>query len=168
MKDADDLKARLKAELEQDRRKKAEEAYEGAIQELLLELVDVDPPASLVDARVEEKLYDFKQQFKPPFTYDDYLSEWNRTEEDVKSELREGAVKACQIEFALDEIAARESITASDEEVTHRLRMLARMLRRSPNDIQEMVDSSGSRVLEKQKLTREKTFGWLKSQQSES
>jgi trigger factor len=107
--------------------------------------------------------HDFRDQFKPPYSYDDYLSEWGRTEEDVKAELREGAVKTCRIEFALDEIAKREGISASDEEVAHRLRMLARMMRRSPMDIEEMVDSSGSRVLEKQKLTREKAFAWLKS-----
>ena len=159
----DDLKSRIRVELEQDRRKSAEEANDMAIQDMLLGLVDAEPPAAMLDSRVEEKLYDFREQFKPPYSYDDYLSEWGRTEEDVKAELREGAVKTCQIEFALDEIAKREGITASDEEVAHRLRMLARMMRRSPMDIEEMVDSSGSRVLEKQKLTREKAFAWLKS-----
>lgn len=159
----DDLKARIRVELEQDRRKASEEANDMAIQDMLLGLVEAEPPAAIVDARVEEKFYDFRDQFKPPYTYDDYLSEWGRTEEDVKAELREGAVKTCQIEFALDEIAKREGITATDEEVAHRLRMLARMMRRSPMDIEEMVDSSGSRVLEKQKLTREKAFAWLRS-----
>lgn len=160
---ADDLKDRIRMELEQDRRKAAEEAYDSALQEMLLGLVDAQPPEAMVSARVDERFEEFKSQFKAPYTFDDYLSEWNRSEEDIRAELREGAVKACQIEFALDEIAARESIKATDEEVAHRLRMLARMMRRSPMDIEDMVDSSGSRVLEKQKLTREKAFGWLKS-----
>jgi FKBP-type peptidyl-prolyl cis-trans isomerase (trigger factor) len=134
---------------------------------MLLDLVEVDPPAAMLASRVEEKLHDFKEQFTNPYTFDDYLSEWNRTEEDVRAELREGAERICKIEFALDEVASRESITATDEELAHRLRLLARVLHRSPMDVEEMIDSSGSRVLEKQKLTREKAFGWLKSRQSQ-
>lgn len=164
----DDLRDRIRQELEHEAQKESDEKYDLALQEMILELVEVEPPAQMLAERVEEKFLEFKEQFRPPYSFDDYLSEWNRTEDQVKEELREGARKACQIEFALDEISVRESITASDEEVTHRLSMLARMLRRSPMDVAEMVDSSGSRVLEKQKLTREKTFGWLKARQAES
>jgi trigger factor len=166
--DAEELKTRIRLELEHEAQKETEEAYESVLQDMILGLVEVEPPELMLDERVEEKFYEFKDQFKPPYSFDDYLSEWNRTEEDVKVELREGAKKACQIEFALDEIAARESISASEEEVQHRLKMLARMLRRSPMEVEEMIDSSGSRVLEKQKLTREKVFGWLKARQAES
>lgn len=167
-KTVEELQGRIRTELEQEARKHVDEAYDLAIQDMLSELVEVDPPDSMVESRVEEKLHDFKEQFTNPYSFDDYLSEWNRTEEDVRAELREGAERVCKIEFALDEVAARESITATDEELAHRLRMLARVLRRSPMDVEEMIDSSGSRVLEKQKLTREKAFAWLKDRQAAS
>lgn len=159
----EDLRGRLRAELERDAKKKADEAYDLALHEMLLELVDVNPPDSMVDQRVVERLAEFKEQFTGGYSFSDYLKEWNRSEEDVKDELREGAVKQIKVELALDEIARRQDLEASDEEVTERLRTIARLMRRSPMDVEEMVDSSGSRILKKQELTREKAFNWLRT-----
>lgn len=163
---ADDLRGRLRRELENEARKKASEAYDEALQEMLLGCVTVTPPEALVDVRVTERLAEFKEQFKGDYRFSDYLNEWDRTEDDVKAELREAATKQLCIEFALDEIAVREEISATDEEVGERLKAIARLMRRSPHDVVEMVDSSGSRVLKKQELTREKAFAWLREARS--
>ncbi len=160
---ADELRTRIRGDLEREARRKAEEAFDEALQEAVLGLVSATPPAPLLEARLAERLGDFKGRFEEGYGFEDYLAEWGKTEEDVKGDLREGAEKSLRFELALDEIARREKLGASDDEVAERLRTLARMMRRSPIDVAEMVDSSGSRILEKQKITREKAFHWLRS-----
>lgn len=167
-KTVDELKARIRQELEHEAAQEADKKLDTVMQDFLAGLVKVEAPASLVDLRTTEKLAEFKEQFRGGYGYADYLQEWSRTEEDLKGQLRERAEKEIKIELALDEVAAKEGLTASDADVTAHLKEVAKAVRRSPLDVEEMVDASGSRILRKQDLARDKAFHWLKARYSQS
>ena len=104
-----------------------------------------------------DRLEEFKGGLKD-LTFEEYLEEFGKDEETVSGELREKVVDDIRADFALDFVAAAESLAVTDEELEDRIVAMARMLQKDPEEILEALDESGQRLLQKQDMLREKAF----------
>jgi len=153
----DALKEKISRDLEKRRESKMDTAKRGAIRKALAAAVEVTVPEELVRGRLDDRLEEFKGGLKD-LTFEEYLEEFGKDEETVSGELREKVVDDIRADFALDFVAAAESLAVTDEELEDRIVAMARMLQKDPEEILEALDESGQRLLQKQDMLREKAF----------
>ncbi len=98
---------------------------EGTIS-ALVELVDDDPPATLVDTELQrqaERLA-FRLQSQG-MSIEDYLEASGRSADDLEAQLRSRAVDAVKADLALRAVAEAEGLEAADEEIDAEIHRLA-------------------------------------------
>lgn len=128
-----------------------------SLDELLTALsgvVKITLPGLLLDSEVNRLLADLIDQTKKlGLTVEQYLASTNRTAENLRSEYTEQAKKTLALEFALEEIANKEGIVVSENDID--------------NVIKTAKNESEKKVLEGQRyylasiLRRQKTLDFL-------
>lgn len=122
----DDLKSKMRENLMQEKSQAAKDKRRGNIVDALLEKVTLAVPAVFVDSELEKiiaQMHDDVTRYG--LTFDEYLKRINKTEADLRSELRGQALKRATLQLVLNKIAADEKIEAEksavDEEMKHAL-----------------------------------------------
>lgn len=100
---------------------KQEEAKRNADEKLLKQLADeavVNIPRVMVDKETEAMLNDQAARLQyQGIPFDQYLKIIGQTREDVKKSLEESAISRIKTTLCLEEVAKRENVEASDEDV---------------------------------------------------
>ncbi|MBI4864222.1 MAG: trigger factor [Candidatus Riflebacteria bacterium] len=159
----DELKKKIRADLEKEREKSAREEFSDELRRALVEMADVAVPKSLLDRELDKRIDDLKGSFKGrPYTFEDYLAESGRDEAALRDELVEKVISDLKFQCVLDEIAAREALQVTDEELQQRVKILAQAFHKDEEEIMDTLDSSGRRVLQRREMLREKAFAALR------
>jgi len=159
----EDLKKKIRLDLEKDHERTAKEEFSEELRKLLLEKAVVEFPESLLSKEIDRRLEEFKESFEgKPFGFEDYLVETSRDVNSFREEFRAKAVSDLKLQCVLDEIAARETLQVTDEEFLQRIHLMAQALRRDEEEILERLDSFGKRILHRQEMLREKAFTALR------
>ncbi len=124
--DVADLKAKMRENLLQEKTQAAKDKRRGKIIDSLLEKISIAIPSVFVDSELEKiiaQMHDDVTRYA--MTFDDYLKRINKTEADVRNELRDQARKRAKLQLVLNKVAADEKIEADkeavDEEMKHAL-----------------------------------------------
>ena len=84
----------------------------------LYEHVTIKIPGLLLEHEVNRLLSDLIDQTKKlGLTVEQYLASTNRSPESIKKEYEEQATRTLALEFALEEIADKEGIVVSDDDI---------------------------------------------------
>jgi trigger factor len=155
----DDFKRKIRSDLEKEHERSAREAFVDELKKALVDAIDVQFPASLLDREAGDRVAEMKSRFEgKPYTFDDYLHETGKDEASVRAERREQVVFELKMQCALDEVAAREGLNVTDEEFGQKLEALGQMLHKDPEEILETLDANGRRLIQRQEMVREKAF----------
>ncbi|HEY9669216.1 MAG TPA: trigger factor [Coleofasciculaceae cyanobacterium] len=150
--------AELREDLEQQFREKAEQettqSKEKALLEALLEKIDIDLPETLIEQEVQRLLTQTMMQME---SYGmDVRRLFNaETIPQLKERSRPEAIVRLKQSLALEEIAKRESLSATAEEIETRIKEVMEQLAGQdvdPQRVREVVQSD---------LTKEKAIKWL-------
>lgn len=107
----DDLKKAIKEEREFAFAQEVKQEDEAATLEAFLPLVTVELPQSLVDREVDRQMDTLREQTKMyGLSFDQYLEHLKKTEEELRTSMRESAEKAVQIGLGLGEVAKAEGL----------------------------------------------------------
>jgi trigger factor len=118
----EDLRAQIRDDVHQGKTNDARTAVVNRIIDQIAEGAEIDPPAVMVDEEVEHQLGHLKQNLAQSGTpYEAYLRAQGQTEDDVKAELRPEAARRLRNSLVLGEVARREGIEVSDEDIDARL-----------------------------------------------
>jgi trigger factor len=152
------MKAELTARKENEARKKEMEAIQSA----LYKVVKCEIPETLVqeltDAKKEDLMIGLEER---NITLSDHLIAKGQTEEEFNAQMMEESRRELALSFALTEIAEKENLDVSDEEVLYRVHHTAYVYKKSYRDILEYVDSKGRRPLIKSEIKQEKAMNFL-------
>ncbi len=139
-------------ELREDSRKRLTEQrrYEQAtdVQEkvltALLDLVEIPMPQKLLEDEIETRKHNLvhHQLGQLGMDLDAYLAMRGQSAEEFDSELREQAEKGIRTQFVLDEIAKREELNVSQEELTEHLVRRAQSAGMTPDQFVKAVVES--------------------------
>ncbi len=120
----DDLEA-LKKDIESRivaRRKDLRQQWvDGALLEALLKKTEIPLPEPFIDDLVDEELERLQKSFERPdsnTTYTEYLAQREKTEDEIKQELRSSVEKRVRRELLLQQLAISFEITILDDELT--------------------------------------------------
>ena len=154
------LKTRIASDLQRDA---AAEANRGVRHDLMTQLaarVTVEVPAALVDREIERRVEQVatrltRQRVNPRTAAID----WDA----LRDEQRAPAIELVRGSMVLDEVARRESLTVSDDEVEQELTRYAERLERTPTMVRAQLEKDGGIARLSGGLRREKAINFLLS-----
>ena len=153
-KTVEDLKKKVGDNLKLEKEQKAREKRRSAIMEKLIAETKVDLPDAIVDGELNSMLAQMKADItRFGGTWEEYLTHSKKTEDDIKKDWQNDAVKRAMSQLILHKIAEAEKLAATDEEIEVELvRVLATV---------QNADENRAKSYLYQALTNEKVLKFL-------
>jgi trigger factor len=156
----DALRTRVRADLEHEATHEAERESRGDLLRQLAGRVEFDVPSSLLDREIDRRVEEFvrrliEQQIDPMRT--------NINWEEFRERQKDAAAEAVRSALVLDEIARRESITASQQDVEDEIERYAERSGRTPAAVRARLEKEGGLARLHSGLRRERTVEFLLS-----
>lgn len=150
----DDLKLKVGDNLKLEKEQKAREKRRTAIVEKLIAETKVELPDAIVESELNNMLAQMRADItRFGGTWEEYLVHTKKTEDEIKTEWQNDAVKRAMSQLVLHKIAEAEKLTATDEEIEVELvRLLAQV---------QDADEERAKSYLYQSLTNEKVLAFL-------
>ncbi len=117
-KNVTDLRDKIKENLLADKKIRAKEKVRLAILEVLVEKTPMTVPELFIESELVKMIAQFKDDIsRAGLTYDTYLEHIKKTEDDIRKEWRENAVKRAKTQLILGHVANIEKITPDEDVV---------------------------------------------------
>jgi len=154
------LRTRVRSDLEHEASHEAERDVRGELLNQLASRVTFELPASLLDREIDRRMEEFvrrlmDQQIDP--------MKVNINWEEFREKQREPAAEAVRGALALDEVARREHITVSDDEINAEVERYAERSGRAAAAVRAKLEKEGGIARLYSGLRREKTVEFLVS-----
>jgi trigger factor len=154
------LRVRVRNDLEQEARHESERELRADLLKQLASRVSFDVPASLLDREIDRRVEEFvrrliEQQIDPMRT--------NINWEEFREKQRDAAAEAVRGALVLDEVARRESITVSEQDVLAEVERYAERTGRTPAAVRARLEKEGGLGRLYAGLRRERTVDFLLS-----
>ncbi len=156
----DALRGQVRADLEHEARHEVERETRADLLRQLASRVTFDVPSSLVDREIDRRVEEFvrrlvEQQIDP--------TKANVNWEEFRERQREAAEEAVRSALVLDEIARRDGLTATDEEMDAEIERYAERSGRTAAAVRARLEKEGGLARLYTGLRREKTMEFLLS-----
>ena len=154
----DALKVRVRADLEREAELEAEREMRSELLKQLAERVPFDVPASLLDREIDRRVEEFvrrliEQQIDPMRT--------NINWEEFRERQKEAAAESVKSALVLDEVARRENISATEQELDAEITRYAERSGRTPAAVRARLEKEGGLSRLYTGLRREKAMSFL-------
>ena len=156
----DALRARVRDDLEHEATHEAEREVRSELLKQLASRVTFDVPASLLDREIDRRMEDFvrrliDQQIDP--------MKVNINWEEFREKQREAASEAVRGALALDEVARREHVAVTEDDINAEVERYAERSGRSAAAVRAKLEKEGGIARLYSGLRREKTVDFLLS-----
>ena len=154
------LRERVRADLEHEASHEAEREMRADLLRQLASRVEFDAPTSLLDREIDRRVEEFvrrliEQQIDPMRT--------NINWEEFRERQKDAATEAVRSALVLDEIARREGITASEQDVEEEIGRYAERSGRTAAAVRARLEKEGGLARLYAGLRRERTVEFLLS-----
>ncbi len=158
----EELRGGQRARMAGEAETRAIDAYESAVVAAVLERATAELPKTLVEHEAEHLFADLLETLgRRGLTLESYLRAAEKTEEQVREELSATAERRLRTQLVLDEIARRESIAPSEQEITAEVENLAQSLQQDVARVREWLDDERRRDALVRSLRRRQTIQHL-------
>lgn len=155
--DVSDFKVKMKENLVEEKRAKNIEKRRIALIDGILESSTISVPDIMVQYEIDKMMHEFEGNIAMTGTsFDDYLESIKKTREDYRVQWQEQAKKRAQTQVMLNEIAAREKIEPSDEDIEKEVKQIMDQYKN-----QKGIDENNVRAYVASVLTHQKVFEYL-------
>ena len=121
-----DLKADMKKQITEERKKAADRAFEDAVMEQAAANITAEIPDAMVETQARQFLDNFKMQIaQQGIPYEQYMQLTGMSEEKLIADAMEPAARQVRMDLTVEAIIKAENLEASDEEVEAEYTMLA-------------------------------------------
>lgn len=115
-KDSEDLRKKIKENIIEQKKFQAKEKKRLAMAEKMIASASIDLPELLVEHELEQMLNQFRSDIeRAGLTYEGYLQQINKKEEDIKKEWRKNAENKASLQLILNHIASKENIKPDEK-----------------------------------------------------
>ncbi len=119
------LRQYVREQLTLEARQEAERGQQARVLEALVGLARVEVPEPMIQAEIDRELRDLELGLQASgITVEQLLSSEGKSLEQFRGEQRQPAVERVQLELALEEVARREGLQVSDQELDQNLRRI--------------------------------------------
>jgi trigger factor len=158
----DELRADITSRVGLVKRMQAAAALRNAVLDAVVELVDSDPPPSLVDAEIHQRVNDLGRRLEAQgVTIAQYLEVAGQSPEDLVESMRPGAVSAVKADLALRAVADAEHFDPTAEELDAEIERLAGSHKVSPGELKRSLDRADQMPAVRSEWKKSKALEWL-------
>src|SRR5699024_9459861 len=119
----DELKANMKESLKEDKEKAAKNQIQNEALAALVEKSEVSTPESLVNKEIDNELQNLDQRLQQMgMTLSQYVDMTGMKLEDIRSQYKDMAAEKVKANLVLDEVALKENLDASEEEIEQEIK----------------------------------------------
>ena len=139
----DEFRADVRKKLEEKAAQKAKTETENAILEKVVEGIKVDVPDAMVEANIDNFVNDMAQRLQyQGMNLDTYLQYTGQTMEQMREQFKDRANKQILTSLAVEAIAKKEGIEATEEEVEAQIAEMAKQYNMEVDKIKELLGDS--------------------------
>jgi trigger factor len=144
------------------KRVQARMALRNSAVEALVELVDVDPPAPLVNAEVERRVHDLEHRLQAQkASVSQYLEATGQTPEQVVEGMREGAAEAVKADLALRAVAESEHLEPTEADLDAEIERLADSYQIKPAELRRNLERADQMPAVRSDWKKSRALEWL-------
>ncbi len=154
----EELKTKLKGEIEKEKELASERELKDQLVDQLLRANSFEVPESLVEEQIKALVSDTQLRLASQGID---LKKLNVSEEKLKEDYRELALKQVRTFLILEKISAQEGITATDEEVGDRLREISERMHQKFDTVKRYYEKNDLIPGMKAGILRDKTLDFL-------
>jgi trigger factor len=159
---AADLRTRLEERLRTEAEMRARESYEEQAMAAVVDQSSVDLPQSMIYHEVDHLLGDLAESLqRRGFTLETYLQQSGKDAAGLREEWRPRAERRLKVRLVLDEIARREGLVPTQEEIAAEEEKVAEELKQDLGRVREWMANEGRREGMIVILRRRKTIAAL-------
>ena len=158
LKDVEDFKNRVREIITEEEKRRIERETKTKLLESIADKVDFELPQGVVNNELEAIVSNVKRELVGQGTD---LERMGISEEKVREDFRESAEKRVKNMFILGEIATRENIELSDDDVDRELEAIAKTTNQSLETIRKYYEENNMMVKLKESLMEAKTLSFL-------
>jgi trigger factor len=156
------LRHDMATKLRQIKVMQAQMALRNNALEALVELVQDDPPESLIDAEVRERLHDLGHRLEQRhISLEQFLQASGRDRDSLIAELQAEAGRAVRADLALRALADAENIEVSDEDLDTVVADMAQQAGTTGADLRRRLDRAGRLPAVRSDQRKAKALEWL-------
>ncbi|MGF7014191.1 trigger factor [Ornithinibacillus bavariensis] len=145
----DALKAKLREELETEKKQNAENAKREELINKVTENAEVEIPDVMVKTELDRMMREFEQRLQMQgMTLDLYYQFSGQDEDALKEQMREDAGKRVKTNLTLEAIIKAESLEVSDEDITAELENMATMYGTDAEQLTQMLGGNTDAIKE--------------------
>jgi trigger factor len=158
----EELRADIAKRLGLVRRVESAIALRNGTVDALVELVDSDPPETLVDAEVRSRVEDLGRRLDAQgATLDQYLDATGQTGEQVVEQIRQQAIPAVKADLALRSVAETEAIEPTEEDIEAEIERLATTHKMKAKDVRRNLERNDQMQAVRSDWKKSKALEWL-------
>ncbi|MQB00264.1 MAG: trigger factor [Actinobacteria bacterium] len=136
----DDLKDDLRKRLAGVKTEMVEQEVRTRTLAALVEATDLDAPERLVEQEFEHRLAHAEDDLRRSgMTLDQYAQQAGLTELEIRRDIREETVRSFKAELILEDLARREKVDVTEEDIGREIALVAARAGRDPKEVAEQV-----------------------------
>jgi len=162
-KNLSELKESVKQGLEEEKKRKEKERWRLAVLDKIIAQINDEIPYLLIDSELDKMIKELKMRVEEiQLSFDKYLEQIKKTKEELEKELRPLAERRVKAALVLKEIADKEKITISPEEIQKKS---AALLQQIPSEEErKKINQENLDAFALGLLRSEKVFQFLEKQ----
>jgi len=158
----DELRADLRDRLSVAKRMQATLAVRDEAIGALVELVEDEPPAALVDEDLERRLRSLQSRLSQQgATIEQYLEASGTSAEDLMAQLRAESARSVTADLALRALADAEGLEPTDAEVDADIARMAERLDQKPAELRRALERQEAMATVRSDVRKAKALEWL-------
>ena len=159
VKTVDELKAKVREELEQTRNEEAENKLAFDILSRIADGAKMDIPAAMIESQADQHMQQYEAQLKQyGMSFEDFLKASKQTAEEFRARLLPEAEKELRSALVLDAISTAEQIKADEEDLKKEYALLSTVYNFPPEQLQMLIPAEAVAA----QITQRKTLDFLK------
>lgn len=161
-KTVDELNKNVKEGITKEKQQNKAVKWRNKVLEVILEEIEIDLPEVLVQNEQENAMHDLKNKVQNDLkvSFEEYLKQVKKSEEDVKKDLKEQAELKVKSFLVVREIGRVEKVTVSEQEIEQAVNSF---LTSYPQDTAKGVDKESMKGYYKEMIYNQKVFQKLES-----
>ena len=142
-----ELKADLKKKVAEEREGQAKQVFEDNLMKLVADGIECDVPQVMIDEQAQHFVENFKNQIQSQgIKFDEYAKMTGITEESLRKEAQEPALRQVRLDLAMDAIVKAEKIEVSDEDVAAEYERMATQYGMKAEDLKKYISDASVRA----------------------
>lgn len=136
----DEYKADIRAKLDKANADRTAAEFEGNVIKEVVEKANVEIPECMIDSAIEDMMRDFSYRLSSQgLSFEQYMQFTGMTPEGFKEQYKDQATERVKSNLVISEIAKRENIEVTDEDVENELKNMAEMYGMEIDKLKEFV-----------------------------